>query len=71
MYKKTDKVPAVSFKDIFRLKLNQEKLIGGKTIRGPFLSIRGLTSSQINTGHTFLVYLTFILQNDIEGKTEI
>ena len=66
--RKADKVPAVSFKDIFRLKLNQEKLIGGKTIRGPFLSIRGLTNSQINTGHTFLVYLTFLLQHDIDGR---
>ena len=69
--KKTDKVPEITFKDIFRLKLNEQKLIGGKIITGPFLSLRGITNSQINTGHTFLVFLTFILQtNDIYRNLE-
>ena len=62
--RKTDKVPAIDFKDIFRFELNRQKLIGGKILEGPFLSLRGLTNSQINTGHTFLVYLTFILQTN-------
>jgi len=62
--RKTDKVPAITFKDIFRLKLNEQKLIGGRIISGPFLSLRGLTNSQISPGHTFLVYLTFILQTN-------
>ena len=60
--RKTDKVPAIEFKDIFRLELNKQKLIGGRILSGPFLSFRGLTNSQISTNHTFLVYLTFILQ---------
>ena len=32
-------------------------------MHGPFFSLRGLTNSQINTGHAFLVYLTFKLEN--------
>ena len=59
--RKTDKVPAVYFKDIFRLKMNQYKKIGGRVLFGPFLSMRGLTNSQINTGHAFLVLLSFKL----------
>ena len=62
--RKTDKVPAITFKDIFRLELNKQKLIGGKVINGPFLSLRGLTNSQISAGHTFLIFLTFILQTN-------
>ena len=39
--------------------MNGEKEINGRTIRGPFFILRGITSSQINTRHAFLVYLTF------------
>ena len=62
--KKTDKLPDIEFKDIFRFELNRQKLIGGRILSGPFFSLRGLTNSQINNGHTFLVYLTFILQTN-------
>jgi len=33
-------------------------------MQGPFLSMRGLTNSQINTGHAFLVLLSFKLNNE-------
>ena len=58
---KADRTPAVHFKDIFRLKHNQQKQIGGRILLGPFLSFRGLTNSQINTGHAFMVLLSFTL----------
>ena len=58
---KADRAPAVHFKDIFRLKFNQQKQIGGRILLGPFLSLRGLTNSQINTGHAFMVLLSFTL----------
>ena len=60
--KKTEKVPAVTFKDIFRLKMNQEDKINGRDIYGPSLMLRGLTNSQINTGHAFLIYMIFKIQ---------
>ena len=59
--RKAEKNPAVYFKDIFRFKLNQYKQIGGRMLYGPFFSLRGLTNSQINTGHAFLVSLAFKL----------
>ena len=59
--RKTEKTPAVYFKDIFRLQMNQYKQIGAKTYFGPFLSLRGLTRNQINNGHSFLVLLSFKL----------
>ena len=61
--RKMEKDPAVYFKDIFRFKMNQYKQIGGRMLHGPFLSLRGLTNSQINTGHAFLVLLSFTLHN--------
>lgn len=61
--KKMDKEPEVYFKDLFRFKLNQYKQIGGRMMYGPFLSMRGLTNSQINTGHAFLILLSFKLNN--------
>ena len=59
--RKVDKAPAVYFKDIFRFQLNQYKEIGSRMLYGPFFSLRGLTNSQINTGHAFLVLLSFKL----------
>ena len=58
---KMEKNPSVYFKDIFRYQLNQYKQIGGRMLHGPFFSLRGLTNSQINTGHAFLVFLSFKL----------
>ena len=61
--KKTEKVPVITWKDIFRLEMNQQKEINGKEIIGPKINLRGITNSQINTGHAFLVYLIFKLKN--------
>ena len=61
--KKTEKVPTIIWKDIFRLEMNKQKEINGKMINGPSLVLRGLTNSQINTGHAFLIYLIFKLNN--------
>ena len=41
--------------------MNQHKEINGKEIEGPRLILRGLTNSQINTGHAILIYLIFKL----------
>jgi len=57
--KKTETIPSVTWKDVFRLIMNDQKEINGQTIIGPSLTLRGITSSQINTRHAFLVYLTF------------
>ena len=61
--KKTDVVPAITWKDIFRLQMNSVKLINNKPIYGPSLQLKGLTNSQINTRHSFLVYLTFKIKH--------
>ena len=39
--------------------MNSEKTINGQTYNGPSLMLRGITTSQINSRHAFLIYLTF------------
>ena len=56
-----EKPPAVSWKDAFRLILNSEKIINEQDIYGPTLSLLGISSSQINSGHAFMIYLTFLV----------
>ena len=60
--KKTEKVPAITWKDIFRLEMNEQREINGRTLYGPALMLRGLTNSQINTGHAFLIYSIFNIE---------
>lgn len=52
--------------------MNSEKTINGQTYHGPSLTLRGITSSQINTRHAFLIYLTFkiITLRNIEEEKE-
>ena len=53
--------------------MNGQKEINGQIIEGPSLTLRGITTSQINTNHAFLVYLTFKLKNslrNLEDKTK-
>ena len=57
--KKMPKPPAITFKDIFRLQLNKQRTINGRRVFGPSLMLRGMTTSQINTRHAFLIYMTF------------
>ena len=68
--KKTEIVPAVTWVDIYRLTMNGEKEINGKNIYGPTLFLRGITSSQINTRHAFLVYLTFKIKYGLRNLQE-
>ena len=62
--KKTEIVPAITWKDIFRLEMNSNKVINGQTITGPSLRLRGITNSQINSRHAFLIYLTFKIKTN-------
>ena len=56
---KSEVVPAITWKDIFRLEMNSKKTINDQTYNGPSLILRGITTSQINSRHAFLIYLTF------------
>ena len=58
---KSETVPAITFKDIFRLEMNSEKVVNGQTIYGPSLRLRGITSSQINTRNC--IFYLFNIQN--------
>ena len=58
-FKTTEKIPSIIWKAIYGLKMNQTKMINGKIYYGPSLILRGITSSQINKGHTFSFYLSF------------
>jgi hypothetical protein len=60
-------IPTVTWKDIFSLLMNIEKVINGKTISGPSLILRGITSSQINSRHAFLIYLTFKIKYSLRN----
>ena len=68
--KKTDVVPAVTWKDIYRLNMNSMKTINNRDIYGPSLRMRGITSSQINTRHAFLIYLTFQVKFGLRNLDE-
>ena len=50
--------------------MNGEKEINGRTIRGPFFILRGITSSEINTKHAFLIYLTFKIKYNLRNLQE-
>jgi len=63
--KKTETVPSITWKDIFRLQINSQKTINGKVNYGPLLILRGITSSQINMRHSFLILLRF--KNRLKG----
>jgi hypothetical protein len=43
--------------------MNSHKEINGQTIYGPSLRLRGITTSEINTRHAFLIYLTFKIKS--------
>ena len=62
---KIESVPAITWKDIFRLEINSEKEINGKIIKGPKINLRGETNSQINSGHAFIIYLIFKLKQPL------
>ena len=63
--KKIETVPIITWKDVFRLEMNSQKEINGKVITGPKLHLRGITNSKINSGHAFLIYLTFKIRQPL------
>ncbi len=65
--KHSDAVPLITWKDIFRLKMNSVKEINGKKIEGPSLHLKGTTHSKINSGHAFLIYLIFKLKQPLRN----
>ena len=65
--KKTEVVPTVTWKDIYKLNMTDEKIINNKIYFGPSFKLRGITSSQINSGHAFLLFLNFILKHQIRN----
>ena len=62
--KKSEKIPAIIWKDIFRLIMNDKIYRNGVVIDAPSLRMRGYTSSQINKRHAFLIYLAFKITNN-------
>ena len=65
---KIESIPAITWKDIFRLEMNSEKEVNGKTINGPKLNLRGITNSQINSGHAFIIYLIFKIKQPLRVR---
>ena len=66
--KKTEKIPAITWKDIYNLQMNQTRTINGKKFNGPSLYLRGITNSEISQGHTFLISLSFKLLNSKNNR---
>ena len=57
--KKTETVPTIYWKDIYKIIIFSKKIINNKYINGPSFRLRGITINQINERHAFLIYLTF------------
>ena len=68
--KKSEVIPSVTWKDIYRLNMNGQKEINGQEIEGPSFKLRGITSSEINTRHAFLIYLSFKIRYDLINPKE-
>ena len=70
--KKTEFKPAITWKDVFQLKMEDEKEINGKRYVGPSLKLRGITTSLIPQKDAFMIYLIFrkkyVLRNLQETK---
>ena len=60
-----ENIPFITWKVIFRLEMNSEKEINGRIIHGPKINLRGETNSQITSGHAFIIYLIFKLNQTI------
>ena len=71
---KTEEVTSITWKDVYRLEMNGETDRNGQIYNGPSLVLRGITSSQINTKHAFLIYLTFKIKTShlrtLDGEEE-
>ena len=72
--KKLPKAPAISWKDIYRLSFNSTAQLNSQDLYGVSFYLRGISCSQFNTGHEFLIDLTFIILlniNNIEETKEM
>ena len=56
--KKMEKVPMITWKDIFRITLNSNMNINGQEISGLKMIMRGITTDEIVNDHAFLVTVT-------------
>lgn len=61
--KKTDNIPAITWKDIFNLEINGQHERNGLIYKGPSLTLRGITTYEIYAKHGFCVYLLFRVKN--------
>ena len=50
--------------------MNFQKEINERIYEGPSLRLRGITEDQINTGHAFLIYLTFKIKHGLRYLQE-
>ena len=75
---KISKDPIISWKDSYRLTLNTKTQLNSQDLYGFSINLRGISGSQIPTGHAFLINLVFdikynrnlrnIEENDIETE---
>ena len=66
----TPVIPSINWKDIYDLHSISQKTINGKLFRGPTIRIKGITSSQINDRHAFLIYFIFKKKNRLRNLEE-
>ena len=74
------KPPAISWKDLYRLEVNKQTILNSQKLYGFSVYLRGISYNQINTGHAFLIDITFnifhnrnlrnIEENGTETETE-
>ena len=63
-------VPSITWKDIYQLNLNGQKEFNGQILTGPSLKLRGITSSEINSKHSFIINLIFQLKHSLRSLQE-
>ena len=64
-------IPAITWKDIYKLEFNNKQYIRNyQLFNGPSLRLRGITTSQINQRHAFLIYLIFKLKSKLVRNLE-
>ena len=64
---KTEQVPDIIWKDIFRLELNGYNQKNGILYTGPYFRLKGITNSQINSKHAFLIYLSLKIKTTLRN----
>ena len=64
---KSEQVSDIIWKDIFRLELNGYNQKNGILYTGPYFRLRGITNSQINSKHAFLIYLSLKIKTTLRN----